>query len=436
MRVTALLFLFLGANPPAPAQQRTRSDQALKVLTLVKITVAGLSRYKEVDVVAASGLHAGTQVTSDDLQAASDRLGATGAFASIEYRFIGVPTGVSVVFRVKENAQTLPTVFDNFVWFSREELVRQVHATVPLFNGSLPVAGEMQEQVRQALERVLAARGIPGQVIAQPEAELGGAVRGIIYRVEGAEVTIGRVQLEGVVQLDPAPLQEIAKRLTGQAYLYTFLRDFPANNFRPLYFKQGYLDVAFDDLRTTVSAREGSRTSVAVAFPVREGRQFRFAGIAWTGNTVFSADELSQKIELLSGQPADAIKLEYDLGKVRGLYGSRGYMGVRLVPKPVLSATGDARFEVTVAEGEVFHMGSLEVLAPDLDLTTRERLRSAWKIQASAVYDSNYKKQYMVDSRPLLPRGSTWEFTFREEMDDQNKLVNLTILMKPAGQPN
>ncbi|MGH9533036.1 MAG: POTRA domain-containing protein, partial [Terriglobales bacterium] len=166
------------------------------------------------------------------------------------------------------------------------------------------------------------------------------------------------------------------------------------------------------------------------------GRQFRFAGIAWIGNTMFSADELSQKIELKPGQPADAIKLEYDLGKVRGLYGSRGYMGVKLDPKPVLGATGDARFEVTVTEGGVFLMGSLEVLAPDLDLTTRERLRSAWKIRASAVYDSNYKKQYMADSRPLLPRGSTWEFTFREEMDDKNKVVNVTILMKPAGQPN
>ncbi|MGH9555108.1 MAG: hypothetical protein ACRD2Y_04725, partial [Terriglobales bacterium] len=81
-----------------------------------------------------------------------------------------------------------------------------------------------------------------------------------------------------------------------------------------------------------------------------------------------------------------------------------------------------------------FHMGSLEIIAPDLDSRTRDRLRSAWKIQPGAVYDSSYSRQYMVDSRPLLPRGSTWEFTYREEMDDQKKIVNLTILMKPAGQ--
>ena len=80
MRATVALLLLFFASHPLAAQQRTRSDQTLKVLTLVKVSVAGASRYKEADVIAASGLRAGTQVTSDDLQAASDRLGATGAF--------------------------------------------------------------------------------------------------------------------------------------------------------------------------------------------------------------------------------------------------------------------------------------------------------------------------------------------------------------------
>jgi len=435
MRATVALLLLLLAAHPLAAQQRTRSDQVLKVLTVTKITVSGLSRYKEAEVIAASGLRAGTQVTSDDLQAASDRLGATGAFASIEYRFIGVPTGVSVVFRVKETAEVLPAVFDNFVWFPGDDLIRQVHALVPLFNGSLPVAGDTQEQVRAALERVLAARGIPGQVILQPEAELGGVVRGLVYRVEGAEVVMGALQLEGVRQLDPALLQDLNKRLVGLSYLSTFVRDFPVKNFRPLYWQRGYLEAAFDEPRVSVTAREGNRTSVSVTFPIREGRQFRFAGVAWAGNSVFPSDELSRKVEMTPGQPADAVKFEYELGKIRALYGSRGYMGLKLIPKHVLSAAGDACFDVVIEEGEVFQMGSLEILAPDLDASIRERLRGAWRIQPGTVYDSSYSKQYMADSRPLLPNGSTWEFTFREEMDDRNKVVNLTILMKPAGQP-
>ncbi len=428
-----LVVVPLAARPPA-SQQRTRSDHVLKVLTLAKITVAGHSRHKEADVIAASGLRAGTQVTSDDLQAASDRLGASGAFASIEYRFIGVPTGVSVVFRVKENPEVVPAVFDNFVWFTREELIRQVRAAVPLFHGALPLAGDMQEQVRVALERVLAARGIAGQVTSLPEAQLGGPVQGFLYRAEGADVVVGAAGLEGAQQVDAAPLYELIQPLVGQAYRHSVLREFGLS-FRPLYWKHGYLEAAFDEPRIRVTSQQGARTSVSVIFPVREGRQFRYAGAAWAGNHVFTADELSQKIELVPGQPADASKLEYDLGKVRGLYGSRGYMGVKLRTKPVLSSAGDARFEVAVEEGEVFHMGSLAILAPDLDGSTRERLRRAWRIQPGVVYDSSYSKQYMADARPLLPTGSTWEFTYREEMDDKKKIVNLMILMKPAGQP-
>jgi outer membrane protein assembly factor BamA len=149
---------------------------------------------------------------------------------------------------------------------------------------------------------------------------------------------------------------------------------------------------------------------------------------------VFPADELSRKIELVHGQPADAIKLEYNLGNVRSLYGSRGYIGTNLRTKPVLGPAGTAHFEIAVTEGEVFRMGMLEILAPDLDLTTRDRLHKAWKIQKGATYDSTYSRQYLADSRPILPHGSTWEFTFREEMDDRNRVVNLTIVMKPAGQ--
>ncbi len=436
MRATAaLLLLFLGAAPVAPSQQRTRSDHVLKTLMVVKISVAGLARYREADVIAASGLRAGTQVTSDDLQAASDRLGASGAFASIEYRFIGVPTGVSVVFRVQESTEVVPAVFENFVWFPREELIQQARAAVPLFRGTLPLAGDMQEQVRQALERALAARGLAGKVASYPEAQLGGVARGVIFRVEGQEVVMGAVSLEGVQHLDAAALQEILhNHLAGQPYLFTWLRDFPEKNFRPLYWKQGYLEAAFDEPRVKVTGQEGARTSVAVAFPVREGRQFRYAGIAWTGNHVFTADELSQKIELQPGQPADAVRLEHNLGEVRKLYGSRGYMGVHVRTRHVLSKAGDARFDLTVQEGDVYRMGSLEILAPDLDRSVREQMRTAWNIPQGSVYDSSRSKQFMADTRRLLPPQSTWEYTYREEMDDENKVVNLIILMKPSGQ--
>ncbi len=434
--VSLLFVVSLAARPPA-SQQRARSDQVLKVLKVVKITVAGLVRYQEADVIAASGLRAGTQVTSDDLQAASDRLGASGAFASIEYRFIGVPAGVSVVFRVQESTEVVPAVFENFVWFTREELVRQARVAVPLFRGTLPLAGEMQEQVRQALERTLAARGIAGSVASYPDAQLGSRARGVIFRVEGREVVMGAVSLEGVQQLDAAVLQEILhNHLAGQPYLYTRLRDFPEKNFRPLYWKQGYLEAAFDEPRVKVAGQEGARTSVAVAFPVREGRQFRYAGIAWTGNHVFTTDELSRKIELQPGQPADAIRLEHNLGEVRRLYGSRGYMGVQLRTQHVLSPAGDARFELMVQEGDLYRMGSLEILAPDLDRSVREQMRAAWSIPQGAVYDSSRSKQFMADTRHLLPAQSTWEYTYREEMDDQAKVVNLIILMKPAGQRN
>ena len=154
------------------------------------------------------------------------------------------------------------------------------------------------------------------------------------------------------------------------------------------------------------------------------------------GLKVMSPPDFRGAIFLQAGQPADAVRLEHNLGDVRKLYGSRGYMGAQLRTQHVLSKAGDARFELTVQEGDIYRMGSLEILAPDLDRSVREQMRTAWNIAAGAVYDSSRSKQFMADTRHLLPPQSTWEYTYREEMDDPNKVVNLVILMKPAGQRN
>src|SRR6478672_714103 len=85
---------------------------------LARIAVTGSQRYREEDLVRATGLTVNTQTTPNDLQNAANRLGNSGAFASVQFLFkpaIGAK-GVEADFQVADAEKYLPAVYENFVW--------------------------------------------------------------------------------------------------------------------------------------------------------------------------------------------------------------------------------------------------------------------------------------------------------------------------------
>src|SRR6476619_6901698 len=96
---------------------------------LARVLVTGSERYREDDLVRATGLTVNTQVTTDDLQNAANRLGNSGAFSSVQFLFkqaIGAK-GVEADFQVADAEQYLPAVFENFVWLNERDLEEAVH---------------------------------------------------------------------------------------------------------------------------------------------------------------------------------------------------------------------------------------------------------------------------------------------------------------------
>src|SRR5579872_6039460 len=133
---------------------------------LARILVTGSQRYREEDLVRATGLTVNTQVTADDLQNAANRLGNSGAFASVQFLFKPVigAKGVEADFQVKDAEKYLPAVFENFVWFSDQDLQDALHQAVPLFKGDIPSSGNMSDDVSAALSKLLVSKGLPREI--------------------------------------------------------------------------------------------------------------------------------------------------------------------------------------------------------------------------------------------------------------------------------
>ena len=125
------------------------------------VVFEGATPYSQPDLQAAAALKPGSAFTQDSLAKTAQRLQDTGAFADVQAAVAGPPDAMAITFKVtpRAAAQMLAVTFVNFPW-SPAALAAELHQRVPLFNGTLPEAGNLQTTVTDALEKMLAAKQI------------------------------------------------------------------------------------------------------------------------------------------------------------------------------------------------------------------------------------------------------------------------------------
>src|SRR4051794_5733271 len=154
----------VGQNPPASFK-------------LGGVEFKGLQRISQEQAIELTGLVPGEVIGPDAIDAASQKLVDSGLFGKVSYRVKSQKDVATLTFEVEEVHGALPVVFDNFVWFTEEEIFNAVKAQVPTYNGTLPEAGNATQEVVKALTHLLRAANIPGDV----EYTLGGGL-GAPYR--------------------------------------------------------------------------------------------------------------------------------------------------------------------------------------------------------------------------------------------------------------
>jgi outer membrane protein assembly factor BamA len=388
---------------------------------LARVVLRGSKRYSEADLLRATGLKIDSQVTAADLQAAAERLNGTGVFATVQYVFkpaIGSYNGVEADFDLVDAPHFLPAKFDNFLWFSPEELHAALHNALPLYNGELPLSGSLADDVSAALTRLLAARKLPSEVTYLMEGEKGKPPREYLYKVENAGLKVTTFIFAGVERMESGLLTQAVTPLQGSDFLYSIVESWVKAKVSGLYQQNGYLRATVD-----VKPKLGENGAVAVNVTIQEGTQYRVEGFAWTGNTLISSEELSKHLTLKPGEPANGVKLEGDLGRVRRLFGKFGREGTQILPVPAFTAD-TVRYTLEVSEGELYHMGKLEVLAPD---QYKQKVLDLWKLPEGAVYDNTYFFRVFEQLVKHGDSGAHWEWKAREQIDDATKVVNVQL---------
>src|SRR5260221_5496314 len=211
--------------------------------TLREVRVEGQKHLTEEQIALLTGLTRGAQVVRTDWQDAPDALVRTGLFAKVNFKSDTHIDNLGVTFHIEEN-ERLPVSYDNFPWYSDSELDEALRKELAFYDGHLPQAGQVVERAAAALKAFVATRDprveITHQVVLSPLSD--GSEQQ--FTVEGPALKISKLEFS-----DPKLTEDLAVRahigeIAGKAYSRMTINIFLAEQIRPIYQQQGYLQCA------------------------------------------------------------------------------------------------------------------------------------------------------------------------------------------------
>ena len=423
--LSILLFAsFLISASAAFGQQPSEA----KVWKLNKVEFAGLQRLNVSQAMPFTGLQLGASVDVAALNAAMQRLDDTGFFKKVGYNYRYKGDQLDVTFTVEEMKWDLPVIFDNFVWFTDEELLNAVRQAVPTFDGYGPRSGIIVSRITRALEQLLRERSITGHVEYTPTYGLNATVeKDHTFSVAGQKFQICKLRFPGATAVKESDLVRISKPLMSLDYSRGYLDEFINGNLIPTYRERGHLRARFSGPQARVEQSSDCKNGLEVVIPVDEGPAYTLDKAEWKGNEALSVNELETMLGLKSGDVANGLKVDSALKTIHTAYGKKGYITARAVAAESFDeAKRSVSYQISIVEGAQYRMGDITITGvpePDAD-----KLKEKWKLKPGEAFDASYPDDYMKDVLSKLGRSKQYGISLK--YDRENKTTNVIVSIK------
>lgn len=363
---------------------------------LTTITVTGSKRYAEEAIAGATGLALGQEVTRDALQAAADRLSSLGLFENVHFSFRSQQERVEAAFQVQD-APLVPVFFDNFPWFTDQELISAIKAEAPLFDGMVPQSGTVLDAATQALQKILPSRKVAGSVQRELIGQIYADGMMMRFHIEGPSLKVGGVQFQDQLASSHPAMRLLTQQLIGKSYSRFAVEVFINEHVRPLYEARGNLRARYGppQARFTGDPNKPLPDHVLVLIPIDPGSTYRWGGVTWNGNAAFGPAALDAFVPFPAGEPANGNHIQKLWHTIEDEYGRRGFVQAKVTPiaqydQPQLRV----HYEVTIAEGNLFRMGELVITG--LSELAKRKLREAWTLPKGAVFNNSYFLEFLA----------------------------------------
>jgi len=352
---SALTLLSLYA---LPLQSRAQTYTPRQIL------IEGPAGMDKADILRASGLTEGTPLTKEQIEAGLGRLGDTGDFTDLGYTVNS--DALILKLTPSPSAQILPVRYTNFVWWTPEELTLLIQARVPLYQGKLPLKGNLTGQVEAALVAILKQKGIDDPSVTLIEALGGGR---FALAISHPVILLRDIDVHGSLHVVSGTLAKMQAGFAGQEFDLQLLTKAIPQNVTDIYYNAGYLDATADPATFKPPVNLNNEYMIDASTTVHPGEPYRIGKLTFDAPPPLSAADAEKSAGVKTGDIAGAFTLQHAADSLAHAYYMHGFLDAKTAeshPTDPTTHTADCTFSVT--PGDIYHLAGISVstLPPNL----------------------------------------------------------------------
>lgn len=298
------------------------------------VSFKGLKHTDSKDVDGVSSGFIGEMFTDEVYQNLLDRIYAIDLFDEIEPQVSSSGRGntVDITFVVKEK----PSVRRILVTGNRQVRTAEIKDAVSMKEKEIFIAGKLAYEER-AIRSLYLEKGFTNVKVSSSTKETEKGIDVLFTIDEGRATVITEIKFTGTKAVSAKTLKKKIRLkeagfLSKGAFQESMLEI--DKKLIALYYQNiGYIDVKSDDVTKTVTPNEEKRRDeLTITFHIQEGERYTYSGIEFSGNEIFSDEELLSKMKIQPGAVFNITKFQESLTGITDLYYENGYTANRFRP--------------------------------------------------------------------------------------------------------
>jgi outer membrane protein assembly factor BamA len=394
------------------------------------IQFKGDPEYSTEEMLAAASLKKGEMLDYAGMNACSKRLMDTGMFSSLTFKF----DGQDLIFQLTPADQLAPVHLDNLPIDSGADLDAKLHKQFPLYHGKLPSDGGLVDQVRGALEAMLAAEGIQGSVVAAPGGDSKThRVNSMHFSLANPPVAVSVKEFTGASSEFKDKLQAIAQETAKIPFDTESSASTIEQAFKIFYQDRGYAGAKVRAERAGNPVLDPGGIVVPYAVKIEEGRVYKIGTVHVPDNTPMTQAEIAKALAPNPSGPVDGIRIRTVWSTIAQRYHAKGYLDCKISPTPQFDdAAGTVNYDVAIEPGSVYHLAFVKFENVSDEL--RALLIRNWQMLPGDVFNESYVANFMAAAQqndPVLRRTlANVKTTFNAMADPQTHDVNVVVRLE------
>jgi outer membrane protein insertion porin family len=336
------------------------------------------------------GLPLDPDVVRDDIHA----IFGMNYFDQVQVEAEDVPGGVKVIYVVKEKPIVVKIDFQGLDAFDHDEIKDQVEIKqyevldVQKLNGTVEKLTAKYEEKGYYL--------IDIRYDTEIDPKKNEAV--VTFKIsENDKIQVKQINIIGNKVVSSDDLKKVMQTKEGDAFSWltgsgsyreaVFDRDIATLGY--YYGTLGYVRARFGKPEVSVSP---DKKWIYITFSVEEGEQYNVGKVDFSGDLLYSRQDLLDDLKLVSGDTFNTDLLRRETLKYTDKYADLGYAFANVVPQPVIhddTRTVDVTFEVD--KGERVYIGNITVTG---NTRTKDKvIRRELKIYEGELYNGTLKRE-------------------------------------------